>query len=162
MIFVYHNIQLFKWMKWCYLWFSLHLIFPEAHHLLIIHPHTCSKHSRIDAYTSVPVKEIILFATFHSYWIPSLVSHLPQSMMLPCLPLRYHQLDNVPSTLLQRKKLVGLQTDTHTHHTSHPNLLECTHQHIYEWGCQPFNRYIPHTCKINLGEHIQNMVTKKL
>jgi hypothetical protein len=31
MIFVYHNIQLFKWMKWCYLWFSLHLIFPWAY-----------------------------------------------------------------------------------------------------------------------------------
>ena len=36
-------------MTWCYLWFPLHHIFPEAHHLLIIHPHAWRKCSWTDA-----------------------------------------------------------------------------------------------------------------
>ena len=49
MIFVYHSIQLFKWMKWFYLLFPLHLRFLETHQLLIIHSHACRKFSRTDA-----------------------------------------------------------------------------------------------------------------
>lgn len=68
MIFVYHNIQLFKWMKWWYLWFSPHLIFPGAHHLVVVHLHPCKKCPWTDASIQVSEWDIMLPATSQSFW----------------------------------------------------------------------------------------------
>ena len=73
MILIYQNLHLFKWMKWFYFWFPLHLIFPETHHWLTIHLHTAKIFSKTD--TSIGVFKwkkwfclihLILFEAHHS------------------------------------------------------------------------------------------------
>ena len=93
MIFVYHNIQSVKWKKWFYLWFSLHLSFPETHQVLIIHPHTgdiqspcsrgrmsrsaCKAHCIAVEYQWMAVSKIFFFLVecfklFTLPWIPGM------------------------------------------------------------------------------------------
>ena len=51
MIFVYPNMQLFKWKKWFYLSFPLHLILPGFYHLLIRYSAACRRCSGTDTCT---------------------------------------------------------------------------------------------------------------
>jgi hypothetical protein len=85
MIFVYPNMQLFKWKKWLYLPFPLYLILPGSYHLLVRYSDACRRCSGTDIwnnrigmydfcisqYAIIQVEEMILSdisSISHSSW----------------------------------------------------------------------------------------------